>query len=510
MTGEQQMPQYPKSYWREELTLPSFPTLDQSIKTEVAIVGGGITGITAAYLLAKQNINVVLLDAGKILNGTTGHTTAKITAQHGLIYDEFIQHFGLEKTLLYYQAAMEAKQFIEEMTTDLNIKCSFQKEDAYLYTNSNEYITKLEQEKKAYDQLNIDSELTDQMPLDIPVKSVLKMKNQAQFHPLNYLKTVVDEAIKNGAHFYENTTAFDIEHNKNPTIMTREGHRISCDYIIQASHFPFYDSEGMYFSRMYAERSYIIAGKTEEKFPGGMYINAEDPTRSIRITPERGKHLWLIGGENHKTGQGESTITHYQALQKFAKKHFNINEVSYRWSAQDVTTIDKMPYIGPMTKSADNIFIATGFRKWGMTNGTIAAKLLTDKILQKDNPYEEIFKPSRFQADPSVRKFIRTNADVAKHMIRGKLEYTGNRVENLSADDATITRINGKRTGVYKDKDSNLHMVDTTCTHMGCEVTWNSGDRTWDCPCHGSRFSYSGEIIEGPAKKPLPKINMDK
>jgi len=499
------MPQFPSPFWRESISFPSFPKLDHWVKTDVAIVGGGITGVTAAYLLAKQNIKVTLLDADVILNGTTGHTTAKITAQHGLIYDEFIQHFGVEKTLLYYQAQMEAKKFIENTINELNMKCSFQMEDAYIYTNSNKYVNKLENEKKAYDELKIDSDLTNEMPLDLPVKSVLRMRNQAQFHPLSYLKILIEEAVKSGAEVFENTTAIDIEYNKDPAVITEDNQRITCKYVISASHFPFYDRNSFYFSRMYPERAYVIAGKTDQKFPGGMYINAESPTRSIRTTPEKGENLWLISGENHKTGQGKSTITHYQELQKFAKKHFNIDEVRYRWSTQDLTTLDKVPYIGPITESEENVLVATGFRKWGMTNSTIAAKMLVDKILQKDNPYEEVFTPSRFQADPVIRKFIRTNADVAKHMIKGKLQPPERSIENLGEDDATITRINGKRTGVYKDKNSNVHMVDTTCTHMGCEVSWNSGDRTWDCPCHGSRFSYTGEVMEGPAKEPLKK-----
>ncbi|PAV29431.1 FAD-dependent oxidoreductase [Virgibacillus profundi] len=501
-----QMPQFPKPYWRDSVSIPEFPKLDESIKADVGIIGGGITGITAAYLLAKQNLKVVLLDAGVILNGTTGHTTAKITAQHGLIYDELIQHFGPEKALNYYNAAEEAKELIEQTVDSLKIDCEYKKEDAILYTNSESYITKLENEKKAYDQLKIENEFTDKTPLNIPIKSALIMKDQAQFHPLKYLKVLAEESVKQGAQFFEQTTAVDIEYNKHPSIVTRDGHRVTCRYVISASHFPFYDKESFYFSRMYAERSYIIAVKSEKKFPGGMYINAEEPTRSIRAANLDKEELWLIVGENHKTGQGKSTMIHYNELQEFTKKHIGISDFVYRWSAQDLTTLDKLPYIGPATKSEDAILVATGFRKWGMTNGTIAAKILSDRILERDNPYQELFSPARFQADPSIRKFARINADVAKHMVKGKLEYTKNSIDELSADDATVTRINGNRTGVYKDQDNKIHMVDTTCTHLGCEVEWNSGERTWDCPCHGSRFNYTGEVVEGPAKRPLKKV----
>ncbi|WP_099158287.1 FAD-dependent oxidoreductase [Virgibacillus ndiopensis] len=509
MSENSRMPQFPEPFWRDYVSLPSFPKLEDSISVDVGIVGGGITGITAAYLLAKENVKVAVLDAGVILNGTTGHTTAKITAQHGLIYDELMQHFGIEKTSLYYDACKEAKQLIEHLVEKHDIDCEYKKEDAYIFTDAKAYISQLETEKKAYEKLKIDSELVDDIPLDVSTKSALIMKNQAQFHPLKYLKVLVEQCVENGVQFYEQTTAVDVEYNKHPSIITRDGKRVTCRYVIQASHYPFYDGQGFYPTRMYPERSYIIAVKSDKKFPGGMYINAEKPTRSVRGARIKGEDLWLIVGENHKTGQGKSTMKHYEALQKYADQHFGINEFAYRWSAQDLTTLDKVPYIGPVTKAQQSVFVATGFRKWGMTNGTIAAKHITDMILDNDTPYQDLYSPARFQADPAIKKFTTTNADVAKHLIKGKLEYTENNIDKLTPDDATVTRINGKRTGVYKDKDNNLHALDTTCQHLGCEVHWNSGDRTWDCPCHGSRYSYTGEVIEGPAKRPLNKVDIE-
>lgn len=510
MTDSKEMPQFPEPYWRESIDFPSFPKLEEKIKVDVGIVGGGIVGVTAAYLLSKQNLTVALIDAGVILNGTTGHTTAKITAQHGLIYDELMKHFGEDKAKLYYEAQIEAKQLIEKHMDEHNIDCDYETQDAVIYTNSDDYITKLENEKTAYDQLGIEGDLIDKIPLDIPHKKALMMKNQAQFHPLKYLKVLAEESIKNGAQFYENTTAIDVEYNKHPAIITRDGHRIICRYVFVASHFPFYDGQGFYPTRMYAERSYVLAAKAAKKYPGGMYISAEEPTRSLRSITVNGEELWLVAGENHKTGQGKATLEHYQALQDFAEKHLDVQEYAYRWSAQDLTTLDKVPFVGRISAEEEAVFVATGFRKWGMTNGTIAAKIISDKIVGNGSPYEELYTPSRFQADPSIRKFMRINADVAKHLIKGKLEFTDNRIQDLAADDATVVRLNGRRAGVYKDKNETLHAIDSTCTHMGCEVEWNSGERTWDCPCHGSRFSYTGDVIEGPAKRPLERIDIEK
>jgi len=509
MNKQNNMPEHPEPYWRESTDLPSFPKLQESIKVDVGIVGGGITGITAAHLLAKENINVGLLDSNVILNGTTGHTTAKVTAQHGLIYDEFISHFGLEKTQLYYQANMDAKKFIKQTIDQYNLKCDYKEENAFLYTNSDDYLLKLENEQKAYDKVKIPHEMKTNIPLAIPIKSALVMPNQGQFHPLKYLKQLVDESVSNGVLFYENTAAIDVEYNKHPTIITRDGYRVTCRYVIEASHYPFYDGQGFYPTRLKPERSYIIGVKTDKSYPGGMYINAESPTRSIRNTPIDDEDLWLIAGENHRTGQGKSTIDHYVALQNFAEKQFGIKDFIYRWSAQDLTTLDKLPYIGPVTKGQDSVLVATGYRKWGMTNGTIAAQILADTILDKENPYKELYTPARFKGDPSVKKFAQFNTNVAKSLIKGKLDDTKENINNLDIDEAIITRLNGERTGVYKDKNAELHLVDTTCTHLRCEVAWNSGERTWDCPCHGSRFSYTGEVIEGPAKEPLEKRSLN-
>ncbi|MDQ0216344.1 glycine/D-amino acid oxidase-like deaminating enzyme/nitrite reductase/ring-hydroxylating ferredoxin subunit [Oikeobacillus pervagus] len=502
-----EMPKFPEPYWRDSVTLPSFQSLKEDLTTDVAIVGGGITGITSAYLLAKEGIKVALIDAGNILNGTTGHTTAKVTAQHGVIYDELIQHFGTEKAKHYYEAANEAVEFVRSLVKELDIHCDFSDEDAYIYTNDTKYIRQLQTEMKAYETLGIESEYVTELPFDLPIKAAICMKNQAQFHPLKYLHKLVSELIKLGGEIYEQTTAVDVDQDGDHLkVVTLEGPAIHCKQVLACSHYPFYDGQGLYFTRMYAERSYIIAVKAEKEFPGGMYISAEQPTRSLRYTMMDGEKLLLIGGENHKTGQGIPTILHYEALEAYAREQFGIKEYLYRWSAQDLTTLDKVPYIGRITNHHPNVFVATGFRKWGMTNGTTAALLLRDLLLGKENPYEELYTPTRFKADPSIKNLIQTNVDVAKHLVEGKLEYPLRQVEDLAHDEGAVVQFHGKRAGAYKDDQGVVHIVDTTCSHLGCEVEWNSGDRSWDCPCHGSRFSITGEVIEGPAETPLEKL----
>ncbi|NLP52988.1 FAD-dependent oxidoreductase [Bacillus sp. RO1] len=501
-----ELPKGPEAYWRDSAPLPSFPTLNENKKTNVCIVGGGITGITTAYQLAQEGLKVILIDADQILNGTTGHTTAKVTAQHGLIYDELLQHLGQEKAKLYYQANQEGLHFIKDLVELKRIQCDFSEQNAYIYSQTEQDDQKVIKEFEAYQKLGIDGDIASDIPFSIDTKSVVVMKNQAQFHPLQYLKVLVDGIVEKGGEIYEHTVATDVEDSRGLSVVTKSGAKIECDYIVAGSHFPFYDGNGFFFTRMYAERSYVLAAKTEKEPPEGMYYSAGQPSRSLRYVTINGEKVALIGGDGHRTGQGKDTLKHYEALKSFGEEVLGIKEILYRWSAQDLYTLDKVPYIGRITSGHPNILIATGYRKWGMTNGTAAALLLQDLILGRKNAYENLFSPSRFVADPSLKKFISSNMNVAGHLIEGKLDRPSKKPEDLGLDEGGVVMINGRRAGAYKDDKGEVHCVDTTCTHLGCEVEWNHGDRSWDCPCHGSRFSIHGDVLEGPADKPLEKL----
>lgn len=508
MAANYKMPQFPESYWRK-FELPLFNKLNEDVSFDVAIVGGGITGITTGYLLAKEGLKVAIIEAGRILTGTTGHTTAKVTAQHNIIYDELISHFGEEKARMYYDANIEALNFIRKMVQINEIDCDYSDQDAIIYSVAEQGTNKIEKEAKAYQKLGITSSVINSIPFDIDIQTGLVMHNQAQFHPLKYMNHLVKLFVEAGGTIFENTAAADIEDGENPKVLLRNGSKINCNYIIAASHFPFCDKKGMYFARMYVERSYILGVKTKKPFPGGMYISADTPTRSLRSTPMDGEDLVLIGGDGHKTGQGIDTMEHYKALEQFTDEVLGIQEYTYRWSAQDMYTLDKIPYVGSITEEQPKVLIATGYRKWGMTNGTAAAILLKDIVLERSNSFKELYSPHRFHADPEVKKFISVNADVAKHLIKGKLEFIPNAPEDLEVDEGSPVIVNGKRAGAYRDQDGKLHIVDTTCTHLGCEVEWNSGERTWDCPCHGSRYSIDGEVLDGPAVRPLEKVEWE-
>ncbi|WP_261131580.1 FAD-dependent oxidoreductase [Bacillus sp. Marseille-Q3570] len=501
------LPGASQSMWRD-FQIESFPSLEEGLKTEMTVIGAGITGITTAYLLVNQGYDVVLLDAGQIISGATGYTTAKISAQHGLVYDDLIETIGEEKAKLYYEANRSALNMIDDIRKKHEIDCDFSYQDAFVYGESEQSKKKIEKEAEAYEKLGIDGGLSDDVDLPFKISSAIKMKDQAQFHPVKYLAALVGYLKEKNVRIYENTRAVDIKKGQKPEVIAENDHSLTSDHVVIASHFPFKDFEGVYFARLHVERSYSLAVKTDTKIPEGMYLNADQPKRSIRnaVDPS-GEKVLLVGGESHTSGQIEDTLACYENLRAFADEHFGVTEIPHRWSAQDMTTLDKVPYIGPITEKNPNIHVATGFTKWGMTLGTVAAQVLSDLISEKENPYAELFKPSRFNAKSDVKNFTVENADVAKEFVKGKIDRRTKEIDELEHDEGAVVKVNGKRAGCFKNSAGKTTLVDTTCTHMGCELNWNNGEKSWDCPCHGSRFNTDGKVIEGPATKPLEKLS---
>lgn len=488
------------SYWLDSTKLTDYPSLTEDIKVDAAIVGGGMAGITTAYLLKKQGLKVAVIEAERILQGTTGHTTAKITSQHSLIYARIKKEMGEELAHQYADANESAIYMIDSLIRENNIDCDFSWRPAFMYTNDNKYIKDIEDEARAASGFGIKASIEEKLPLPFPIKTALKFDKQAQFHPLKYLKALAEKIPGDGSAIYEKTTAVNIDKDASQVI-TRQGNTVTADRIIIASHYPFFDGGGFYFSRIYADKSYIIGVKAEEKFPEGMFINAETPTRSLRSQPYKDGEMILIGGEHHKTGDGSGLNQHYQNLIDFAHQNYEVQEILYRWSTQDCMTADGVPYVGNLTGKYPNLYLATGFCKWGMTNSTASAMILTDLITKGDNPWAPVYNPTRFNL-ASLKSIVYENLDVAKEYFSGKLTGSPKDVE-IAKGEAKVIEIDGNKVGAYRDENDELHMVDTTCTHLGCELKWNDAETTWDCPCHGSRFSPDGDIVEGPAFIPL-------
>ncbi len=498
----------PQPYWLASTPQTEYNSLNDDLEVDIAIVGGGITGITTAYLLKQEGYKIAILEADRIVQGTTGHTTAKITSQHTLIYDRLKTQMGEEKARQYAEANETAIKEISRLIKEKNIDCDFSWQSAYVYTQQDEYVSQLMNEVNVASSLGIEASFLSEIPLPIAIKGAMRFDNQAQFHPRKYLLTLAQDIPGNGSYIFEETKVINVKEGNSCSVITANGNKVIAHRVIIASHYPCYEAMGLYFTRIYPERSYILGVKAKEKFPGGMYITAEQPKRSLRAQVHDNSELILIAGEHHKTGQGEDTSNHYKKLKDFAEEIFEIEDIPYRWSTQDYTAMDEVPYIGHLTSGTPNIYVATGFHKWGMTNGTTAALIFKDLILNGSSPWEDVYNPSRFTPSASAKNFVKENLNVAKHLISGKILPVPSDME-IPQGEGKIIDPDGQRVGAYRDKKGILHMVDTTCTHMGCELQWNSAEKSWDCPCHGSRFTYEGENIEGPALHKLSHINQE-
>lgn len=492
----------PQPYWIASTETTNYPALEEDLRIDVALVGGGLAGITAAYLLKQSNLTVAVIEADRIGRGTSGHTTAKVTSQHSLIYDKLIKNLGLEKARQYAEANEYAITFIEEMINKNKINCDFSRQSAYIYTREEQYVKQIEDEVRAATSLGIKAQFLEQTPLPFEVKAAERFDNQAQFHPRKYLLALAAKIPGGGSHIFERTRAVDFREGAPFTIITAEGHKVIAAKVIVASHFPAYGGGGYYYARMYPERAYAVAITANETFPDGVYISAEKPSRSLRSTPYNGSELIIVTGENHRTGQGPPTGVHYLNLAQFAEQNFTVTGMPFRWSAQDYTTLDQVPYAGHLDPGLPNVYVATGFRKWGMTNATASSILLRDLIVYGESPWKDVYDPARFKPDPLLKHSAKTAAGPIKDAPEAAVKL-GNipREKELSPGEAVVVEEGG--TGLYKDDEGRVHEVELICTHMGCKPVWNEAERSWDCPCHGSRFTYEGDIIEGPALKSL-------
>lgn len=498
----------PQSLWMASTLETSYPVLSDDITVDIAIVGGGITGVTSAYLLAREGFKTALLEADRIVQGTTGHTTAKITSQHTLIYDRIVEQMGKRQAEQYAEANETAIKEIAGIIREKSISCDFSEQSSYVYTQKDEYVSKINSEANTASSLGIKASFLTEIPLPIPVKGAMRFDNQAQFHPRKYLLALAEDITKGGGLIFENTKVIGIRQDKLWQVITARKKRVLASKVIIASHYPCYEGHALYFTRLYPERSYALAVKVQDRFPGGMYITAENPARSLRSQELEGSQLVLVSGEHHKTGQGEDTINHYKKLRSFAGEIFQVEDIPFRWSTQDYTTSDEIPYIGYLTGGNKDLLVGTGYAKWGMTNGTVAALMFRDIVVHGQSPWEEVYNPSRFTPAASAKNFLKENLNVAKELIAGKILPVPDKVE-IPSNEGKILELDGERIGAYRDSNNTLHTVDTTCTHLGCELHWNSAEKSWDCPCHGSRFTYEGDIIEGPALDKLKHSSQD-
>lgn len=432
------------SPWQDNIIAPSFPTLTKDIRTDVLVIGGGIVGILTAYFLHRNGISCTLVEKDRICSHTTGNTTAKITFQHSLIFHKLIKDVGEHRAKMYYKANADALEMYKKMCRDID--CDFEIKTNFVYSVSAR--KKLEKELEAANRLGIDMGFTESVPLPIDTVGAVYCKNQVQFNPLKFLYSIAKDL-----NIYENTFIRKVEGNTAYT----QGNKIIADNIVFATHFPFVDRHGFYFIKMHQSRSYVIALEGAPNIDG-MYIDESDKGLSFRNYGD----LLFIGGSNHRTGKKSEG---WEKLRAFGKENYPEFEEKYHWAAQDCMTLDSMPYIGQYSKKTARWYVATGFCKWGMTGAMVGATLLRDIICGVGNSYAEVFSPQR-------------------EMLKSSLA------------------LNSLETAV-----SFITPTTKRCSHLGCALKYNRHEHTWDCPCHGSRFSENGRVIESPANKSIRPRN---
>lgn len=475
-----------ESIWRKNIKMPEFPVLMEDIEVEAAVIGGGMAGILTAWFLQKEGVNTVVLEADRIASGQTQNTTAKISASHNLIYHKLSETRGDEAAFQYAVANRLAIEQYADIIEELKIDCDFTRCPSYLYSTEDEEQVRLE--AIAADKMGFEAEFTRETELPFAVAGAVKFENQARFQPLAFMK-----AIAEGLTIYERTKVLKVEDNN---IITDQG-KVHAKHVIFACHYPFINFPGYYFLRMHQERSYVIAYDKVPKMEG-MYLGVDEESLSFRSHEDK----VLLGGGGHRTGDNKSGGK-YQHLREKAKEFWPDAREREYWSAQDCMTLDNVPYIGLYSSSHPDWYVATGFGKWGMTSSMVSAMLLSGMITGKKYDWEDVFSPQRFELSASAKNMLEDGSKTVRGLSKRLLVFSRTEAEDLPAGHGGVVEFDGERVGVYKNDEGVCFVVSIQCPHLGCQLEWNPDEKSWDCPCHGSRFDYRGNLINGPAQEGL-------
>ena len=475
-----------ESIWKKTIEIEGRPSLKEDMETEVLIIGAGMAGILTGYMLMEAGKKVTVIEAEEIGSGQTGNTTAKITSQHNLVYDRLIQTMGKELAYEYACANQSAIKEYERVIEKEGIVCDFKTCDAYLYSRRG--AEGIKREVEAAGTLGLKAEFTKETELPFEVDGAVLFRGQASFHPLKFLQAVAGKLT-----VFCHTKALEVkEHSVRTT-----GGNIKAEAIVFACHFPFLNVPGYYFMRMHQERSYAIALKGVPVVQN-MYLGVDEDGLSFRGYED----YLLIGGGSHHTGICEPEMG-YAPIRLEAERYYKKGKEAAYWSAQDCMTLDGIPYIGHFSSSTNHIYVATGFGKWGMTSSMAAACLLRDLITGKEPVYEKVFSPQRFHLSASAKTLVQEGM----HTVRG---FTGKwsnlpqkDLKKLETGKGILIEYAGEKVGAYKDERGEVFLVSAICPHLGCELSWNPQEKSWDCPCHGSRFDYRGRLLDGPAQENL-------
>lgn len=469
--------------------------------TDVVVVGAGITGLTTALLLAEEGRQVTVVEARAVGQGTTGGTTGKVTSQHGVLYAQLREMHGDEIARTYAQMNEQAVGTVRDLARRHAPDAAFETLDAYVYTEQTAQVPVLHDEVDAALRLGLPATWEDELDLPFPTLGGMRFRDQGQMHAVRYVHGLAEAVAQHqGCAVHQHTRVTGVRDAGANTIVETEHGEITTDHVVLATLLPIID-RGFEFARAKASREYGVAALADDDHPAGMYITAEDPTRSIRHHREGDDVYAIVVGQSHETGHGPEDASHDEPLAAFARDRLGRPDVRYRWSAQDFVPVDKLPFIG-VAPFSERVHVASGFNKWGLTNGTAAARMIADLVLDRDVPEAEIFSPSRGQTS-GIGEFVKHNAEVAARFVGDRVSTDAASVDDIPPGGGGIVRVDGQLTAVAKDAAGEVSMRSAICRHLGCVVQWNQLERSFDCPCHGSRYDVDGTVLEGPATSGL-------
>ena len=493
-----------ESPWQKEIAVPSQSSYNAAKVYDCLVVGGGITGMTAALLLQRAGKHTLIADANCIGFGTTGGTSAHINTFADTTYKEAESAFSTEGAQLFADAIGEGFALIKKQIVDYQIDCDYESKPGFVYAENDDEANMLDDIYNGAKQVGVTVAYTEAVPTPVPFQKALLFEGQAQFHPLKYLTGLQSAYLAAGGAIRENTRVEQIEQ--------KDGLHISGDIraraVIYATHTP--PNINLFNFECAPYRSYVLAVKLHGgKYPDALIYDSQEPYHYVRSHIVEDEELLLIGGLDHKTGHEEPEKA-FADLEKYARKYYPISSVKYRWSSQYYVPADGLPYIGKMPMAADGIFCATGYNGNGMMLGSIAGQILADLISGKQSKYQKVFSPSRIKPVDSFSEFVKENADVAYHFVADRFGlHETDSLKRLERSQGKLVEVNGEKVAAYRDEQGKIHALSPVCTHAGCIVSWNSEEKSWDCPCHGARYDIDGRVLTGPATKDLAKLNSD-
>ena len=500
---------FTQSLWQHNMTSPglSEPKSPAGV-FDVLIIGAGITGITTGLLLQKAGKRCIVIDSEELGFGTTGGTTAHLNTLLDTTYADISKDFGEENARLVAQGAREALDLIKANVTTLGIDCGYSEQPGFLFSQTPDQTKELDKIAEAAQKAGLDVADSDRIPVPLPFEKAIVVQGQAQFHPILYLYALAKAYQQAGGLLLEHCRFTESKQDNVIEVSTSLG-LFQTRNLIYATHIP--PGVNLLSLRCAPYRSYAVAAKLSgDQYPAGLCYDLYEPYHYFRTQEMEGEKFLIVGGEDHKTGHQENTETCFLQLEAYVKKYYPVEKFAFRWSSQLFEPADGLPYIGRMPASGDHVFVASGFSGNGLTYGTLSAIVLTAQITEGSSPYEKLFSPSRIKPIAGFVNFVKENADVAKEFVTGRFHASAiKEVSELARGEGRLVKYEGQRIGLYRDDNGALHAVDPVCTHAKCIVSWNTAERSWDCPCHGGRFTPEGKLITGPPAHDLQKIDLE-